>query len=555
MLSDVSIPEAFCSIMIANYRKNKSISFRFQRVFSNPAFWLFIFFLSFYYLTNAGWYKIGDESFIRSVAKQLATKGKISFRFDTPQQSEVYVKGEDGYYYTKWGLGQSLVETPFYWIHNLMFRVDPSKKLNLRYSNANTISELLLIFICPSAVSALGCTLIFLFGLRLGFSNRVSILLSLIYGIGTMAWPYSKSLMSETTCNAVLLGGIYGATNYTFNMRTRWLAFSGICMGFALITKFMVISIVPVVIAYVLFKVPLKKSMRDLLIFFAPGFLFLCAVQCFHNSIRYDSLFDFGYDGGRDVLGFCTPLYVGLWGMFLSPGKSFFLYTPVAILGLISFKSFFHKKKAEASLFIMLVVAVTLPHACWWAWAGDWAWGPRFLLLITPYIILPIGVFLEHWKQKALITRVFAVVLMVFSLWIQILGVSIHPFSFIRSRTEVVSQFVDINAYTYAATYSEQVFANFSPMFSHILGNWWLFKHMIFSYDIWQDVPWKVLGDFHLATPPWVAGSRTIPYWWPVAFPSVAPDSWTWVFSLAIVNFLFVVFAGLRLRKLLLKKS
>ena len=491
---------------------------------------------------------------MRSVAKQLATKGEIGFRMDAPQESEIYVKGDNGLYYTKWGLGQSFVETPFYWVHDLIFRVDPSEKSNLRNPAADTISELLFIFFCPSAVSALGCTLIFLFGLRLGFSSRVSILLSLIYGIGTMVWPYSKTLMAETTCNTVLLGGIYGAASYAFNMRSRWLVFSGICIGFALITKSITISIVPVVVAYVLFKVPLKKSARDLIIFFAPGFLFLFAVQCLHNLIRYNSLFDFGYYGGRDVLGFCTPLYVGLWGMFFSPGKSFFLYTPVAILGLISFKRFFAKKKGEAAFFSMLVVALTLPHACWWAWAGDWAWGPRFLLLITPYIVLPIGIFIEHWRQKASISRVLTVILIAFSVWIQVLGVSIHPFSFILSRTEVVNQFVDINAYTYAATYSEQAFVNFSPIFSHVLGNWWLFKHMIFPYDIWQDVPWRILGDFHLATPTWVAGNRTIPYWWPVAFPLVAPDSLKWVFSLAIVNFLLVVLAGLRLKRLLLKK-
>jgi len=77
---------------------------------------------------------------------------------------------------------------------------------------------------------------------------------------------------------------------------------------------------------------------------------------------------------------------------------------------------------------------------------------------------------------------------------------------------------------------------------------------MIFSYDIWKDVPWKILGDFHLTTPTWVVSNKAIPYWWPVAFPLVAPDSLKWVFSLAIVNFLLVVLAGLRLKRLLLKK-
>jgi len=88
-----------------------------------PVSFLLGFFFFFYTLTNAGWYKAGDEFFMIQVARQMVTKGQIGFELSGPPQdpfSDDYMaKGPDGRYYTKWGLGQSLVEIPFIFLHRL----------------------------------------------------------------------------------------------------------------------------------------------------------------------------------------------------------------------------------------------------------------------------------------------------------------------------------------------------------------------------------------------------------------------------------------------------
>jgi hypothetical protein len=390
------------------------------------------------------------------------------------------------------------------------------------------------------------------FGLRLGFSTRVSLFLSLVYGLGTMIWPYSKSLMSEATLNVAILGGVYAAVSYVSDRRGWWLAVSGICLGFAFVTKIISVVVVPLVVIYILFRANPRRAVRDLCIYFAPPFVALLSVQLWHNEIRFGSLWKFGYQGGRGQLGFCTPLYIGLWGVFASPGKSFFLYTPVAILGLVSAWKFFQKRKLEALLFLSITVTLTLPHASWCLWAGDWAWGPRFLLPITPYLILPAGLFFETWANRPRMRRIFVIMLIIVSVGIQIIGVTVHPFSFIDSRLQVVQQLTTVKLFslTYVSAYFEQAFVNFSPMFSHITGNWWLIKHMVFSYDIWSDVPWKVLGNFNLSSPTWVMGNRVIPFWWPIAFPLHSALSRIWVYPLAVANFLMVLWWGLRIKRL-----
>ena len=202
-------------------------------------------------------------------------------------------------------------------------------------------------------------------------------------------------------------------------------------------------------------------------------------------------------------------------------------------------------------MFLGVIVTVTLLHARWWSWAGDWAWGPRFLLVITPYLILPAGFFFEAWVRKSRLKIILVTSLLVLSISIQVLGVTIHPFSFIESRTEIIDQVVERKSLSYLSMYKETAFVNFSPIFSHIIGNWWLFKHMVFSYDIWSDVPWRVLGNFKSKTPSWMNGQRTIPFWWPVAFPLISSSARPWIYSLGVANLLMLIWWGLRVKRLL----
>jgi hypothetical protein len=535
------------------YDQGATIFLSLRRFFGGRAFSLFFFFLTFYYFTNAGWYKGGDESLMAHLARSIAWTGKVGFKSSASIGQEHLrdvTRGQDGLFYCKWGLGQSLVQVPFILLHRFLVgnagRGGGSREnLPLEYY----ASEFPFLMLCPSTISALGCLIFLLFSLRLGFTQRASMVLTLAYGLATMAWPYSKSLMSEATINVAILGCVYGAVSYVLTCRRAWMAVAGISMGFAFITKPVACVIIPVLVMYVVGSAPSKRTIFDLGLAFGIPLAAFLSIQLWYNFIRYGTVLQFGYNTGPDSLGFGTPLYVGLWGLFASPGKSFFLYTPLSILGLASIGRFLKRHRAEALLFMAVWIVYIVPHALWWGWAGDWAWGPRFLLVITPYIILPIGMFFETWAERSRVTKALAGILILFSFLMQFLGVSIHPYSYILARSDVIERFVDLDTstYTYAWTYKESTFSNFSPMFSHIVGNWWLFKHMIFSYDLWSDVPWRSLGDFHLNQPLWVKDGRTIPFWWPVSLPLLARGSARWVFPLAVANLLMVVWCGLRL--------
>jgi hypothetical protein len=190
------------------------------------------------------------------VARQMVTKGQIGFEMSEPPQDLSYedylAKGPDGHYYTKWGLGQSLVEVPFILLHRLTTSVHLPTHIGGGLPGARFHSEWMFLILCPSLISAIGCALVYCLGRRLGYSERVSMVLSLLYGLCTMVWPYSKSLMSEGTLNVAILGGVYGAVSYSAGGRKGWLTVSGACLGFAAITKILSLAVVPLVVVYLL---------------------------------------------------------------------------------------------------------------------------------------------------------------------------------------------------------------------------------------------------------------------------------------------------------------
>jgi hypothetical protein len=510
---------------------------------------LLFFFVSFYFFTNAGWYQSGDEIAIVKVAKKIVSTGHIGLELDETarEPEDDLVRGRSGYYYYKFGLGQSLVEVPFLFLHQLFFQ----PLLFMSGSDITlgdySMSELLFLLLCPSLISAVGCVLICRFAQLLSFSKKISFGLALIYGLGTMAWPYSKSLMSETTLNVVILGGVYAAVSYKLTAIRRWLILSGTLMGFAFITKSISAVVFPMLVAYLLFSPPARRVLPDLVLCFGMPVMVFIGIQGWHNFIRYDSFFEFGYGFGWDHLGFSTPLSVGLWGLLLSPGKSLFLYSPVILLCLFSFKRFLHTRRSEAFLFLGITLAFVLPHASWWAWSGDRAWGPRFLLPIIPYFVVPLGCFIESWSQRSNLYRRLCISLAAFSIGIQILGVAIDPQQFPRYRQRMLGELADSHGMSPRLLFLDLSYVHFNPELSHIFGNYWLSKHMLFPYDLWSDPPWTMIGKFGLTNSRVAEEEKVVPFWWPAAFPLIASPSWKWVFPLAGFSLVMAVFWGLRI--------
>src|SRR6266480_554141 len=136
---------------------------------------VFILLISVYTLTSSGnAVDVTDDGMIRyAVTQSLVERGASDLPSDLGTRWGI--KGQDGHYYTKYGLGQSLLAIPFFlvgkWLGNPKFFIS----------------------LLGPLVAALVCLGLFFFALRLGYSLKTALSLCLLAGLCTQIWPESKS--------------------------------------------------------------------------------------------------------------------------------------------------------------------------------------------------------------------------------------------------------------------------------------------------------------------------------------------------------------------------
>src|SRR4030042_2375704 len=151
------------------------------------AFTLFVFFVLIYLLTASVliFYYIDAGKLHIEVTRSLIE------RFDLSVPERIGMRGADGRYYSWLGIGFALLDTPFYVIGKLI-------------GTSEIVFSLINQIICASTV-----VLIFLFSIRLGYSRRASILVSVLYGLATIAWPLSKQPFDHVVETFFVLLSVY----------------------------------------------------------------------------------------------------------------------------------------------------------------------------------------------------------------------------------------------------------------------------------------------------------------------------------------------------------
>jgi hypothetical protein len=135
-------------------------------------------------------------------------------------------------------------------------------------------------------------------------------------------------------------------------------------------------------------------------------------------------------DSGRRFAkgeAFSTPLWLGLYGFLFSPYKSIFLYSPILLACLVSFPLFLKRHRLEGWLLALLVIAHLLLFAKWYMWWGGFAWGPRFLVPLTPFLVITLAPLVESVLTRgSLPAKLALAALAMLSTAVQVLGVSVN---------------------------------------------------------------------------------------------------------------------------------
>ena len=371
---------------------------------------LFALLFSVYLLTFSGVYHSSDEMSMLAVTDSLARRGAWDIellRWMGEQQGSF---GPDGHLYSRKGIGTTLATLPQYWLA-LQSRLLPNVQMAM---------------LTNSVVSALTGVLVYLLLRRLRYSQGVSLVAALAFGLGTMAWPYARYLFSESLAGLGLMLSFYFLIRFRDQQDLASALWAGAGLGIALLARLNNAIAAPflglLLLAYLHRQHGWnwRKWLGPVVLFGIPVLISL-AITGWYNWLRFGNPLTTGY---LPQERFATPFFEGLYGLTFSPGKGLFWYNPILFVTLVSWPALLRRHRAEGLLIAAIVLGNLAFYAPWYLWWAGHAWGPRFLVTILPFAALSLAPALEvAFRRRGLALALGA--LAIVSVAVQILGVAV----------------------------------------------------------------------------------------------------------------------------------
>ena len=453
----------------------------------------------FFMLTGSRERPWADGTPMFEVAEAVVNRGQLNIA--TPWPEDLH-PGRGGKTFAIAPLLQSLQHVPGVLTRKLLVKIWPGTH------------ELSLPFAAHMGPAALGAAAVVVFVWLcqwLGLGLGVSLCSGAALAVSTLVWVYARSSYSEalqTLCFAVLLLQTAKASVAPTRRRAVLL---GIAAGLLVATKTVFALNALGAAAFLLVAHwQNRPAIKTLTAWGLLGFVPLFAIIPFYNWARWGTPFHEGYDLSIPV--FEERLALGLWGLFLSPGKSLFLYCPPLVLSLLALPRFWRMHKRFACLLILLTGPLILLYGKMLYWSGDYAWGPRYLTFAVPAFMLPAAVLLQDlWDNRLSVPRwwarlrlaLFACVCAAGAA-VTMVGAAFYWDHYIRITQEARDEWLGNPDRSGAPTptvdglcgacFEDVHQLQWLPAFVPVEGHYWLLRHAVRGDD-WetaaQDAPWS----------------------------------------------------------------
>ncbi|NOZ27189.1 MAG: hypothetical protein GXP39_03930 [Chloroflexi bacterium] len=348
---------------------------------------LFILLFTLYFLSSSGGFHIVDEVSLFALTESVAKRGAfdtnvIAWTQWVNSPGEVLgAFGPTGDVYSKKGPAPSLLAVPLY----LLAWAVPGLGL---------IQATLLYNALVTAITAL---VLMRWTRRLGYDQRVALAVALSFGLGTLAWPYATHYFGEPTSALALVAAGYALTMWREERKTRLALVAGLALALAVAT---VMAHALLLLPYILYALwngggRWQRPDRRSAIAFTGPLVAVALALAAYNWARFGDPFQTGYHFGAGE-GWTTPLWQGLWGLLFSPYRGLIWYVPLSVGAVVAWWAFRREHPAEARLVEGVVLVLVVLYSLWWMWWGGFAWGPRFLVPLCPFLALVLA---PWWRR------------------------------------------------------------------------------------------------------------------------------------------------------------
>lgn len=272
-----------------------------------------------------------------------------------------------------------------------------------------------------NALVAAFCVAVFWLTARMMVRSTIAALLgTMLFGAGTMLWPYAGTFFSEPLATLCLLLSFHQlvAADPFFGpdrngARRRRFVLAGVCLGLAVAAHLTAILFLPFFALYARRLRPRTGAggAHAPLILFATGAALLLAMLGAYNYIRFGSFLQTGRSVGMESLvtteysRFVAP-WRGLWALLASPGKGLLLCCPAVLAGLAAWRGF-HRRYPFLSFMLAGAAALRLMFiASRSDWHGGFSLGPRYLLMLIPFLLFPTLFWLQDQVAAGRVRRI-----------------------------------------------------------------------------------------------------------------------------------------------------
>ncbi|HWU91541.1 MAG TPA: hypothetical protein VN253_29940 [Kofleriaceae bacterium] len=468
----------------------------------------------------------GDANVQYMVAESLVRRAAIDIPKPWPDDLP---RGRGGTFYSTYPIFTSLVQVPG------LALLEGATALS---KDARGLAKPLTSHLACSAFGALACVLFFQLCRQRRLSRRAASAATAILAFATTTWVYAHYSYSEIAQAAFFTGFVLHLLRVDEDptpARARWL---GLHAGLLFSTKYIYAAAILGGAALLAWRLRrdrrlLGRLARNAAATSAP----FAAAALIYNFLCWGSPISTGYHPYFETYWGEHPL-VGLWGMFLSPGKSVFLYSPPLLLGLAALPRLWRDHR-PACLAVLAAAAPVLAVYSRYKLNGDYAWGPRFAVFFVPALALGFAVLLDAWLAAPVrwLRRAVLALVVALGVAVQLLGNAFYWDHFIRISMDArtawlgapnrAGAIIPVRADGRCDSCFEDVHQlEWLPPFQPILGHLWLLRATLRGDDAKQaeaDAPWK--RHTSLALPIASSYARVRLDWWGLLWISDVPGT------------------------------
>lgn len=283
-------------------------------------------------------------------------------------------------------------------------------------------------------ISALSVVLIYRFAIFLKIHKNTALILAIIYGFATISWAFSRTFFAHPYSAFFNLLALYTLLLALKKNERKYLIYSGISMGISFLMEYTNFFVIIVFGAYYLYRNRLKNIPN----IFILGISFLAVVSIllvydysiFGNPLITTESYQLSYGNIVQTQLFKTSeLRNGLNGLLFSNTGGLFYFSPILLLSVFGLfqwiREDINNKKIEyryLSLILLLsFVSVLLFYAAKEGWRGGNSFGPRYLLPVIPFLLIPLGKAVQQNSKNKLFWIVFSI-FFVYSIFVALLG-------------------------------------------------------------------------------------------------------------------------------------